>query len=150
MIKFIMLICSKCKKYKEDDCFRWQNQEKAIRSFWCKDCFKEHEKSAYLKRSPEKKKHLRENEIKRIVENKQYVWDYLKSHPCGCGEDDPVLLEFDHSDPKEKTASIADLQRTSYGLKRIKEEISKCIVLCVACHRRKTALQFGWYKDIQR
>jgi len=31
----------------------------------------------------------------------------------------------------------------------ILEEINKCVIRCSNCHRKKTAKDFSWYKDIK-
>lgn len=74
------------------------------------------------------------------------IWKYLAEHPCtGCGETDPIVLEFNHRDPKTKVHNISDMITHFWSLKSIMEEIEKCDVLCANCHRRLTAQQFGWY-----
>ncbi len=80
--------------------------------------------------------------------NARFIWDYLSSNPCPCGEDDPIVLEFDHRDPSDKKYNLSDMMRGSNSLATIEAEIAKCDVLCVKCHRRKTAKQFGWYSSI--
>ena len=79
------------------------------------------------------------------IRNLQYTIDYLKEHPCvDCGETDPVVLEFDHL--SDKLYDVSKLQTNS--LSTLKKEIAKCAVRCANCHKRKTAIQFGWYKGI--
>lgn len=51
---------------------------------------------------------------------------------CGTNEN----LEFDHIDPKTKLASIA--RASSWSEKRFWEEVDKCQLLCVDCHKAKT------------
>ena len=78
-------------------------------------------------------------------ENRFKLWQYLLEHPCvECGEDNPVLLEFDHLNPKTKKKAIARML-TSNAWVAIAKEIAKCQVLCVKCHRLLTAQQQGWY-----
>jgi hypothetical protein len=60
-------------------------------------------------------------------------------HPCiECGEDDPVVLEFDHLGGKlfDVGRAISDRSWDS-----ILEEIAKCEVVCANCHRRRTAVR---------
>lgn len=77
----------------------------------------------------------------------QFVWDYLKEHPCvDCGEKDPVVLEFDHL--RDKVASISVMMRNNNSTESISKEITKCEVRCANCHRKKTAIQLGFYKGI--
>jgi len=88
----------------------------------------------------------------RIVSaRKQFVWDYLTLHPCvTCGETDPVVLEFDHLDPSQKSHGVANMIYRKFTELKILAEIQKCQVLCANCHRRKTAIDGNWYADITR
>lgn len=63
-----------------------------------------------------------------------------------CGENDPVVLEFDHI--SDKIDSVSRMICDSYSLDSLEKEIAKCEVRCANCHRRKTAKQLGWYKNI--
>jgi 5-methylcytosine-specific restriction endonuclease McrA len=84
---------------------------------------------------------------KRAERRKQFIWDYLLEHPCvECGESNPVVLEFDHIDPSTKTMSVSEMMMKHYSLKRVQEEIEKCVVRCSNCHKIKTAEQNGWYR----
>lgn len=64
-----------------------------------------------------------------------------------CGETDPVVLDFDHL--RDKKENISWLVCHGAKLEIITEEIAKCEVRCANCHRRKTAKQFDWYKDVE-
>ena len=69
-------------------------------------------------------------------------------NPCiTCGEDDPVVLDFDHRDGNTKIGNISDMARFSLGLDTLMKEIKKCDVLCANCHRRRTAKQQNWPKQ---
>ena len=48
-----------------------------------------------------------------------------------------AALEFDHINPSEKLGTISQAYK-SWGMKKIKDEIRKCQVLCANCHRVKT------------
>ncbi len=68
---------------------------------------------------------------------------YLLDHPCvDCGEYDPLVLEFDHYQKKQR--SISSMIRSRASWETIQEEIAKCKVRCANCHRRKTLLKLGW------
>lgn len=70
--------------------------------------------------------------------NRQYVLDYLATHPCvDCGETDPIVLEFDHISG-QKMGNIADASSKAWALKKLVAEIAKCEVRCANCHRRVT------------
>lgn len=69
--------------------------------------------------------------------NREFILSYLSTHPCvDCGEDDIIVLEFDHL--RDKKGDVSTMSNSAYSLKRIQEEISKCDVRCANCHRRKT------------
>lgn len=81
------------------------------------------------------------NKIKRRDKAREVIRQYKLNNPCvDCGEDDPVVLEFDHINPQEKKFVIADAVGQGRGVKSILEEISKCEVRCANCHRRKTTI----------
>lgn len=65
--------------------------------------------------------------------------EYLKEHPCtDCGQNDPVVLEFDHLPGEEKKYEIAAIMSQSLSISTLKAEIAKCDVCCVNCHRKRT------------
>ena len=81
------------------------------------------------------------------VENMVALYRYLTKHPCiDCGEDDIIVLDFDHRDAATKDKGVSVLARSGKSWKRVEAEIAKCEVRCSNCHRRKTAKQFGYYK----
>lgn len=142
-----MEIIKRCRGCQETDLNQFnKNKTKTdgLQSF-CKSCSRNKSKEYY---NNNKEKHLiytRKAKKDRIVEAKQYILSLLAINPCTiCKESDPVVLEFDHLSNKKKT--IAEMVGEGYRLQSIKDEISKCQVLCANCHRRKTATDFGWYK----
>ncbi len=116
----------------------------------CADCKRSYDREYWRKnkdrlnsqRSITKKKNRM-----RLYDN---LRDYCKSNSCvSCGEDDFVVLEFDHIDPKDKNSSVSDMVKNGYSWDSIKLELKRCQVLCANCHRRRTSEQFGWYPDLQ-
>ncbi len=77
--------------------------------------------------------------------NRRWIYAYLLEHPCvECGETDPRLLEFDHLDVDRKRRSVSHLVAKNYSLRSVIEEMAKCRVRGVRCHRRHTFTQLGW------
>ena len=67
------------------------------------------------------------------------IWlqEYKKQLACEiCGEMHPACLDFHHKDPTTKERDISRMARANFAIKRMKEEIDKCQVLCANCHRK--------------
>ena len=83
-------------------------------------------------------------------EARQFIYDYKSANPCvDCGESDVVVLTLDHV-RGVKSGNISDLVRVGASIALLKKELLKCEVRCCNCHARRTALQFGWYKDMDK
>lgn len=109
----------------------------------CRSCQAAYRKDHYEKN---KAKYINKAKIWSLSQ-RQKVIDYLKDHPCVvCGENDVVVLEFDHRDPSQKSFNMSKkIGVVSWEV--LLEEMNKCDVLCANCHRRRTASQFNWYKN---
>lgn len=95
-------------------------------------------KELYLERSSANRK-------VQVEDRRSRVRAYLLEHPCvDCGEADPIVLDFDHTDATTKIANISRMVRDRVKWERMLEEIAKCQIRCANCHRRRTAKQFGW------
>ncbi|HEV2009592.1 MAG TPA: hypothetical protein VGS17_01005 [Candidatus Limnocylindria bacterium] len=82
--------------------------------------------------------------------NRDVVYEFLLTNPCvDCGETNPVVLDFDHVDPTTKRWSVGRMlsRRTTTAVRR---EMSKCVVRCANCHRRRTAVQFNFPDPLAR
>ena len=141
----MLKLCGKCNKQKDISLFNWKNEKRGWRHAFCKECH-----AGY------RRKHYLDNRIKYIA--KALVWNgaqrlklqkvvlsYLKNHPCiDCGENDVLVLEFDHRTSKIK--GIAEMVQSSCSVGRVLAEIKKCDVRCANCHRRKTSKDLGFWK----
>ena len=68
--------------------------------------------------------------------------EFFRTHPCvDCGEDDPLVLEFDHVG--DKAFNIAKGLRDR-PWESVLAEMAKCQVVCANCHRRRTAYRGGF------
>jgi hypothetical protein len=68
---------------------------------------------------------------------RDWINEYKHTHPCEiCGEADIRCLQFHHKDPSEKRFLLSGNQ--SLDLTKIKEEISKCRIMCANCHAKET------------
>ena len=142
-----MKVCSVCKQDKDESEFYKNSSRKDGLQTYCILCSKTRSKIRYKNFSKNDLLKMRSKEKEVRKRNKQFIWDYLRDHPCvDCGEQDPIVLEFDHI--RDKYLAISELVRSAVSLVKLEKEISKCEVRCANCHRRKTAKQFNWYKDI--
>lgn len=103
---------------------------------WCKQCFR-----AYFRERGDL--HRRQSNAALEARRKRaqrFVLGVLAGRACvDCGEADPVVLEFDHVGAK--TGEIAQLVRDGVRLTRLRDEISRCEVVCACCHRWRTELR---------
>jgi len=139
-----MKTCNSCGIKKNDEDFNWRYKTLGIRHKTCRECQKGFRKNWY---EDHKEEHLENVKVRKYEvrqEAREFVWDYLSTHPCvSCGERDPVVLEFHHLYGKDK--AISQMVGDGLSLATIKNEISKCDVLCSNCHRRITAKDQGWF-----
>lgn len=144
-----MKLCNSCNTSKPNDAFSWRNKAQGKLQSKCKDCQKEYGRSHY-KRNPEPYKKRQKTRVPIVkIATRQYIWTYLENHCCvDCGEDDPMVLDFDHL--RDKEFNIAHAARNGMSLQRLSAEIEKCEVRCSNCHRRRTAKVRGWYSRIQK
>lgn len=135
--------CARCKTDKPWDQFDKRPNGKPVA--YCKPCRKEYAREHYANRSDEYKSRERQRKFALRAQ----VWNYLLDHPCvDCGEDDPMVLEFDHRDPSLKEYNVSKMVSARIPWDRIIVEINKCDVRCSNCHKRRTAKQFGWYDKL--
>lgn len=143
------MICKKCENDLPEEFFNYKNKKEKIKQSFCKECTSNYRKEYYNKNKEKAIEYSKKTTKDIRIRNRQFVWDYLKEHPCiECGEKNPVTLEFDHRDEKTKVMDISSAVDNGWSIKKISEEIKKCDVLCSNCHKVKTAEQFDWYKYI--
>jgi hypothetical protein len=133
--------CGRC--HQELPFAAFSRHPKRGRQWWCKDCFR-----AYFKaRGDVHRKQSAAARDRRWRAARRFVEDYLSAHPClDCGEADISVLEFDHVRPK--TSDVSVLIAEGWSISRIQDEIKDCEVVCVNCHRRRTARRaHSWRTD---
>lgn len=84
----------------------------------------------------------KDNVIHKMKENKktarqkviEFVQEYKSRQSCvDCGEDNPIVLDFDHL--YDKKFKISGINRRYHSLETVKDEIAKCEIRCANCHR---------------
>lgn len=141
--------CSKCNLTKPVYQFRRNSRTSDGYTSQCKNCQKCNEKLKQRHNTTSRKSYLEKRRHNNIILCKNYVIEYLKSHPCAdCGFTNIICLDFDHIDPNTKDKSISTLTMRGTCLQRLINEIKKCIVRCANCHRLRTSKQFNFWKEI--
>ena len=124
--------------------FPIKNAAKGWYRSYCRPCCSEYGKEHYERN---KAYYLAKNHVSRARSrqtNRDLIFAFLLAHSCvDCGESNPIVLDFDHVDPKTKRWTIGGMlsRRTTSAVRR---EMSKCVVRCANCHRRRTAVQFNF------
>lgn len=137
------MICTKCLLEKNENEFYFKNKAVGRRDTQCKSCVNAYRKEHYRKNSDVYKARSRRQDLQYKKRNVTNILEYLKTHPCvGCGESDPLVLEFDHRDMETKTHNISKMIAI-FSWDKIEKEILKCDVRCANCHKRKTVKQLG-------
>ncbi len=137
-----MKICKKCTLPKEE----FRKYKKSIDGFddYCKECRRIADKKSYDSNLIANRIAGLKSKNKVRDRNKQFIRDYLIGKSCiDCGENDPIVLEFDHFENKKD--NLCDIIQNC-SIEKIEAEIRKCNIRCANCHRRKTAFDLGYYK----
>lgn len=103
-----------------------------------------YDRKYHAARSPESKRRKQDLQIQRRRTIRRQVSQLKQLSGCvDCGENDPVVLEFDHvGGTRQGGLTVADMIQRGYSFQRIVEETQECDVVCANCHRRRTADQF--------
>jgi len=136
--------CYRCQKSKDVEQFSWKKLN-VKRQDGCKDCMRAYNREHYNsnKQYYLDKARKRNDSIKASLY--EVAFQHLLGHPCvDCGEDDPLVLEFDHR--KDKVDNILTLIMQCCSEATLIKEISKCDVRCRNCHIRLTAKQQNSWK----
>lgn len=124
--------CNRCGKLKSTDQFYGRKRL----SPYCKPCTRAYEAERYG--HDYRKQQIKDRTEVAKQRNREQLWAYLLAHPCvDCGNDDPIILEFDHVRGKRHRC-VASMLTNSYAWETILQEIAKCDVVCANCHTRRT------------
>lgn len=130
-----MKVCPACKAEHEGSQFR------------CPPCKRAYDRARWAKASEEQRRRIVGIKAARVDALRQRLWGYLLEHPCvDCGLVDPVVMEFDHQ--RDKARNVSLMVHAGWSWEKTLDEIAKCEVVCANCHRRRTAVAFGWFSRV--
>jgi len=76
----------------------------------------------------------KERRAKRVAATRKWLSGMKAEAGCStCGENDPVCLDWHHTNPQEKSFNMIETCRSRVALEA---ETKKCVVLCANCHRK--------------
>ncbi len=140
-----MLTCRKCNLSKPESEFSIRAGKYTAD---CLSCKRAYNRANYHSRSSDAKLARLAQISSRRKSIRKMLWQYKCTQQCiVCGENDPIVLDFDHLDRADKKDEICDMVKAGTSWENILKEIAKCQVLCANCHRRKTAKDLGWYTE---
>jgi hypothetical protein len=141
--------CGTCQKDKLKKDFNKNKTKKDGLNSICRECSNTRSKKYYSENTEHHKNVIRVRDDKYLLEVRKRIFKYLENHPCiDCGNNNPVVLDFDHRDNVDKLKSISELTGKRHSWGKIETEIDKCDVRCSNCHRIRTAKQQGWYQNL--
>lgn len=124
--------CNKCKNILDVSKFTQSKSRYDGLQSYCQDCMKKYRKEHYYNNKKEYMNRSRSS-VKRLrMFIERYKRIFGKCHICG--ESRPWVLDFHHKDPLEKDLEVSKI--ANFGsVRRVKDEIRKCSILCANCHR---------------
>ena len=141
--------CTFCKELKplDHEHFNYKSVKTGKLGNVCKPCQKLYRANHYRENKDYYVKKAIKTRYAMRTRNRKLLWEYFSTHPCvDCGITDPLVLEFDHvRGTKQGVIAVMSQNNTWTTILR---EIAKCEVRCANCHRRKTALQLNYYKNM--
>lgn len=75
------------------------------------------------------------------LRRKKRIWlDTQKTACVKCGESDIICIDFHHIDSTKKDANLSEAI-ARWSIKRLQQEMAKCIMICSNCHRKLHAAE---------
>lgn len=130
------MICRTCKFWKAPIDFGIRKSTGKYHT-QCRRCRSDYDKEYYYKTKLKRLQLKAATQSARREEKKQFIRAYKANIGCqDCGEKDPIVLTFDHTNGKNYT--IANM--FNFSIENIIKEIEdcKCEVVCANCHARRT------------
>jgi hypothetical protein len=136
-------ICSHCKVKKPLDDFFNNAAKPDGKAHLCKIC-----QRAYRDKHYRKNPAYYKDKAKAFSANSRAIQKRMKmAATCAdCGAsypNEPWLMEFDHLPEHEKLGNISKFAACGQS-KKMRSEMLKCEIVCLICHKRRTAKRGGW------
>lgn len=129
--------CARCKQWKEESEFNWRWKDLGRLQSVCRDCQSDQSKESYGRHGEEVREKAALIKQKAIEEAQRFMYEFLSNSICAdCKEYDFSVLTFDHVRGIKKM-DVSAMVSQGYSINAIKDELSKCEVVCASCHMRR-------------
>lgn len=142
-----MKVCFMCKILKPKEEFYKKSDHSTGYSTYCKICASKMQKESYAKNREHHLERARQwrkephNNILEYARHKTHLQlgieaiTEAKKNGCSiCGYNKCIAaLDFHHTNDSPKKTAVSKMR--NHNISKLKEEISKCIVVCANCHR---------------
>lgn len=138
--------CNRCEKdVPTSDFTKSKNRYDGLQVY-CSECMRLYRREHYSNN----KQQYKDRNLKTSLRLRQIVVDLKNSGSCkDCGikyPNEPWLFEFDHRSSKTKINCIGRICDDGSETKLL-SELKKCDLVCLICHRRRTAKKFHWKEN---
>lgn len=138
-----MKICATCKIEMDISCFTSNKSKRDGLNHSCRLCHAKYRKNHYDSNKPyymakAKKFSLVARKIQKEMKKSAQCADCAVRYP-----NEPWLMEFDHLPGFEKMGEVSRFANNG-KTKAMREEIAKCEIVCLICHKRRTASRANW------
>lgn len=142
--------CCTCRVTKAASEFYFSNRARGERQKYCKECKTAYNRAWYRKNRDKQMADVQRTNRRRRAEGRALV-RRMKDRPCmDCGgRFPPAAMDFDHV-RGEKVAAVSALVAQAAVLKRLRDEIAKCDIVCANCHRIRTAKRLAAIERARR
>lgn len=129
-------ICSKCRNHLPLESFRLAHKPTGRRAAYCYECQRAVSRQHYADNTAHHKSKVIKNNKRNYAKNIEIYKEYKQTLKCNrCPEDHIAVLDFHHTDPKDKDYQVSAMLGT-WKWASVLKEIEKCEVLCSNCHRK--------------
>lgn len=112
------------------------------RQHWCREWFRDY----FRDRGDAHRHAVAVARARRRAAAHAHLAAYLTgSHCADCGEDELLVLEFDHA-RGEKRFDVSRLANSGPSIAKLEHELALCDVVCANCHRRRTARRAAFHR----
>lgn len=133
--------CTACKQSKALTDFNKNRAKRDGLSDVCRECNKERSRQHCHKYRDHHVKQVNRRRDEIRVTIKRIIQETKSTYGCQvCRKEyDPIVLDFHHKNPAEKSFNLFEAARWGYAVSTVIAEINKCVVCCANCHRRVEA-----------